>query len=193
MRKYLLTLALAGGFAFGPADAAEDPELEAFVAGSRAMVDESASSLKSALQAAIEEGGPTNAISVCNVKAPGIAGALSRHPQWRIGRTSHKVRNPNNAPDAWEAGVLEEFLQRAAAGESFSTMEKAERVEGSGGALYRFMKAIPVGDICLTCHGTDVVPDLKSKIDAYYPTDEATGFKMGELRGAFTITKAAQN
>ncbi len=51
------------------------------------------------------------------------------------------------------------------------------------------MKAIPMAaEPCAACHGTDVKPDVKSEIDKLYPQDQATGFKPGELRGAFTIS-----
>jgi len=78
---------------------------EAFVQESRAMIKAYAQALRDELQAAIEEGGPIHAISVCSDKAPTIADDLSQSPQWRIGRTSHKLRNPANAPDEWEGMV----------------------------------------------------------------------------------------
>ena len=162
---------------------------EAFVQESRAMIKAYAQALRDELQAAIEEGGPIHAISVCSDKAPTIADDLSQSPQWRIGRTSHKLRNPANAPDEWEAMVLDEFQRRAAAGEPIGGIERVEIIESDGGQTYRYMKAIPVGEVCLTCHGVDLDAELKAKIDAVYPEDQATGFALGELRGAFTVTK----
>lgn len=171
------------------ATAAEEPAREAFVQESRAMVKAFATSLTGELQAAIQEGGPGNAIAVCNTRAPEIARELSQPARWRIGRTSHKVRNPDNAPDDWEARVLAEFLERAAAGEDLKTMERVELIESDGGRTYRYMKAIPVGEVCLTCHGADIDPALMAEIEAFYPEDRATGFALGELRGAFTVSK----
>lgn len=171
------------------AAAGEDRDREAFVQESRAMVKAFATSLKGELQAAIKEGGPLNAIAVCNIRAPEIARDLSQPPQSRIGRTSHKVRNPDNAPDDWEAQVLAEFLERAAAGEDLKTMERVELIESDGGRTYRYMKAIPAGEVCLTCHGADIDPELMAEIEAFYPDDQATGFALGELRGAFTVSK----
>ena len=55
------------------------------------------------------------------------------------------------------------------------------------------MKAIPAGAVCLTCHGNDIDPELKAQIDAFYPEDRATGFKLGALRGAFTISREARD
>ena len=192
MKKHLFIQVFACLLVAGPALAGEDAGLDAFAKESRAMVKEFAGQLKGELQSAIASGGPIEAIAVCNVKAPEIAADLSEPGRWTIGRTSHKVRNPANAPDAWEAGVLEEFRQRAAAGESFERMEKAEVFEIGTGTVKRYMKAIPVGQVCLTCHGTDIDRELRAEIDSHYPSDQATGFALGELRGAFTITKIGQ-
>lgn len=193
MRKLLLLLLAFGILAPESLEAGEEAVLEAFVQESRVMVKAFAGNLKGELQAAITEGGPIHAIPVCNVKAPEIARELSKPVEWTVGRTSHKIRNAGNAPDEWEAMVLDEFLQRAAAGEKLDTMERAELVESTGSQTYRYMKAIPAGEICLTCHGSNIDPELKAKIDSFYPEDQATGFAFGELRGAFVVTKTPAN
>lgn len=203
MRKLVLLILAFGFLAFGflafgflafeSAQAGEAADLAAFARESRATVKAFAGNLKGELQAAMKEGGPSHAIPVCNVKAPEIARAMSKPPERIVGRTSHKVRNPANAPDAWEAMVLDEFRQRAAAGEDLKTMEKAALVQRNGRRTYRYMKAIPVGAICLTCHGSRIDPGLKARIDSLYPEDQATGFALGKLRGAFTITRIAED
>lgn len=175
------------------AHARADDALEAFVQDSRALVKAFAGELKGALQSAIKEGGPGHAIPVCNAEAPEIARRLSERPGWTVKRTSHRLRNPANAPDAWEAVVLDSFLERAAAGEALTALEHAEPVKSGGETAYRYMKAIPVGEVCLTCHGTAVEPALAAEIAAYYPEDRATGFVLGDLRGAFTITKTVED
>jgi hypothetical protein len=191
MRKLAVLLVTLGSLPFGQANADDDANLEAFVLESRAMVKAFATTLKSELMAAMEEGGPGQAVAVCNAIAPEIAADMSQSASWTIGRTSHRVRNPANAPDEWETMVLDGFMQRAQAGESLATMETVEVVESDGHETYRYMKAIPTGELCLTCHGTQIDPELKAQIDAIYPADQATGFELGELRGAFTITRTA--
>jgi len=193
MRSFVLLLLVFGLLTLESVNAVADSDREAFVQESRAMVKAFAGTLKGELQMAIKEGGPMRAIPVCYVKAPEIASDLSQPPQWTIGRTSHKLRNPDNAPDDWEATVLDEFLERAASGESLKSMERVELVESEGRQTYRYMKAIPVGEVCLTCHGSEIDPELKAEIDSFYPEDQATGFALGELRGAFTITKTPAN
>jgi hypothetical protein len=43
--------------------------------------------------------------------------------------------------------------------------------------------------VCLKCHG-DISknPKLAQKIATIYPNDKATGYKMGDLRGAIVVT-----
>ena len=181
----LLLLALGGE----DARAGEPQALEAFVQESRAKVKAYAQTLQGALKAALADGGPSAAIPVCNVEAPAIGQELSEPAGWSVGRTSYKLRNADNAPDRWEVGGLEAFLKQAVAGEDLKTMEHAEVVEQDGQTTYRYMKAIPVGQVCLACHGSEIDPAVKAQIDSFYPNDRATGYALGELRGAFTVSR----
>jgi hypothetical protein len=49
------------------------------------------------------------------------------------------------------------------------------------------MKAIPTGKVCLTCHGSNIKLNLRTRINELYPEDKAYGFEIGDIRGAFTI------
>ena len=171
------------------AAAASASSVEERVARSRQAVKEFAGKLKGELLAALEEGGPVSAVSVCSEKAPAIAGGISRDKGWEIGRTSLRIRNTENAPDSWERKTLESFEERRKSGEDLTKMEHSEVVTANGKSVFRYMKAIPVGKPCLTCHGKDIVPDLAAKLKELYPEDRATGFSLGEIRGAFTITQ----
>jgi hypothetical protein len=143
--------------------------------------------LLASLQKAMNAGGPVNAMSVCTTAAPKIAAEKSAAAQIRIRRTSLKLRQPKNAPDAWEQRQLQNFEARKAAGENPAAIEVGEFTEKSGRPVFRYMKAIPTTHICLNCHGTQLAPDVAKKLHALYPKDRATGFATGDLRGAFTI------
>ncbi|MDR9437413.1 MAG: DUF3365 domain-containing protein [Thiohalophilus sp.] len=156
---------------------------------SREAVQQFFGQLKGELQAGMKAGGPVNAIEVCSEKAPAIARDVSKKQGLQIGRTSLKPRNAGNAPDQWEEAVLREFEQRKAQGEHPKQMEKHEIVETDGQQRFRYMKAIPTGKLCLKCHGTDIDPAVSAKLEKLYPEDKATGFKQGDIRGAFTIIK----
>jgi len=156
---------------------------------SRQAVKQFFGQLKGELQAAMKAGGPVNAIEVCSEKAPAIARDVSKEKGLQIGRTSLKPRNPANAPDQWEKAVLKEFEQRKADGEHLKKMEKHEIVEQNGQQVFRYMKAIPTGELCLKCHGTQLDPAVSARLEKLYPEDRATGYSKGDLRGAFTIIK----
>lgn len=162
-------------------------EIQDRSAASRPVVQEFASTLQGALGKALQEGGPVNAIETCNKVASRIAQEQSAKHGWDIGRTSLKTRNDANAPDAWEKQVLQSFEERKAKDEDVAKMEHAEVVTEDGKQYFRYMKAIPTGELCLKCHGTEIDPEVKAKLDELYPNDKARGFKLGDIRGAFTI------
>jgi hypothetical protein len=51
------------------------------------------------------------------------------------------------------------------------------------------MKALPVKQPCLSCHGEkdNIAEPVQAKIKSLYPLDAATDFKLGDLRGAISI------
>ncbi len=146
--------------------------------------------LASELKAAMRSGGPEAAVSVCTERAPAITARISRERGWRVTRVSSRYRNPLlGMPDAWEARTLERFRERHAAGESYQGMSRGGRVEHEGRAYYRYMEAIPMKALCVSCHGPaeKLAPGVEASLAARYPHDRATGFAVGDLRGAFSI------
>ncbi len=141
--------------------------------------------LKSTLQSAIRQGGPVEGIHVCHEAAASIAQSLSKDG-WEVGRTSLKVRNPENAPDDWEREQLNAFAKSLSASVPPGPLEATQWNEDT--QTFRYMKAIKTGGVCTTCHGVNIAPPIKAAIGEHYPDDAATGFKKGDLRGAFTLT-----
>ncbi|MCK9238631.1 MAG: DUF3365 domain-containing protein [Thiopseudomonas sp.] len=141
-----------------------------------------AQDLMATVKQAKEDGGPVKAVAACQTLAPEIANQHST-ADWTIGRTSLKTRNRNNAPDAWERSVLANFAERAARGEDAKSISHAETVNGQ----FRMMKAIPIQEDCLGCHGTSIKPDITAALDEKYPDDQARGYAVGDIRGAFTL------
>lgn len=176
-----LALSLAG--APGPAPAPAD--LQACRAACQAL----GSRLMAALARALKEGGPAGAIGVCRDQAPALAAEVSRENGCTIRRTSLKIRNPKNAPDAWERHVLDTFAKEAALGKDPASLEFAEVVHEEGAPVLRYMKAITVAEPCLACHGRSLAPAVSAALSASYPEDKATGYKKGDLRGAFSVSK----
>lgn len=165
--------------------AAED-RVPDWVSEARTAAGALGSQLQQALQAAIAEGGPVAGIEVCRHQAPRIAETVSDE-QLHVGRTSQKVRNRDNAPDGWETRVMEDFERRLAAGKAPSEIETFA-IRNDGERRYgHWMKAIPTQPLCTACHGTDISPEVAEAIDKAYPDDQARGFSVGELRGAFSV------
>ncbi len=185
----LLSTLIAGAALIGTgANAADD--LAAREQAARAASGAFLQKLGGALKAEMHKGGPEQAILVCSDLAPQIAGEISRANGWEVTRVGTRVRNPMLAlPDAWESKVLADFETRAAKGEKYPDMTHGEVVDIGGAKHYRFMKAIPTQEACLMCHGkTEKIPDgIKAKLASVYPHDRATGYQVGDLRGAVSI------
>jgi len=148
-----------------------------------------AKELKAALVAALQAGGPVEAIEVCNMQALPIAKSISAQSGWTIKRTSLRLRNQANKPDEWEMATLLQFEQRKAAGENISTITQEKLVSQEGEMLYRYMQAIPTTGVCVSCHGDNLGGDIAEKLEELYPNDSATGFNLGDIRGAFSLQK----
>ena len=139
----------------------------------------------------IAQGGPASAVLACSDKAPKMARAASEQSGWNIRRVSLKNRNPKAVPDAWERATLEDFDRRAAAGENPANLEAFTVVDNGTNKGARFMKALPVQQVCLSCHGPadKLDPDVVAQLRALYPDDKGVGYSLKQIRGAMTIRK----
>lgn len=164
----------------------------AWLADARKVASTVPPKLLQVLSEEIANGGPESAIAVCSEKAPQMAKAASEQTGWAIRRVSLRNRNPKATPDAWERSALEEFDRRTAAGENTATLEKAEIVASGDKKEYRYMKALPVQQICLACHGAaqTLKPEVTAQLKKFYPDDKGVGYEAGQIRGAMTIRKA---
>jgi len=148
-----------------------------------------------AMKTEMKQNGPVAAIKVCTEMSPTIASEISRAKGWKVTRVGTRVRNPMlGMPDVWEQKVLANFQARADEGESLQSMSYSEWVDEPNGKAFRFMKAIGVKPVCLTCHGgpSDIPEPVKNILSERYPHDQATGYKQGDLRGAVSIKQPAK-
>ena len=65
--------------------------------------------LQNVLMKELRDGGPVQAISVCADTAQLLTGLVGEELGVSIKRVSGRVRNVNNAPDKYEATILEKF------------------------------------------------------------------------------------
>ena len=175
----------AAAAARAPTMADSDADLERARAAAQAF----STTLRGTLQAAMAEGGPVAAIEVCSVEAPRIAEAVMADHGVRIGRVAVPDRNRNagNVAADWTLATLEGF-QRAVDGGAEAGAQVAVIREGlPGGVSLRMMRGIATEAGCLTCHGSHLLPEVRDAIAGRYPGDRATGFAIGDLRGALWV------
>lgn len=146
-----------------------------------AEAKEALAPFKQELQAALRSGledGPENAIRVCRDLAPEIAARLSTE-RIRLGRSSDRVRNPDNAPEAW----MEPYLAAYAA-EGADLSPRSARLDGS---TVVYVEPIVMQPLCLNCHGSEVAAAVEEPLRALYPEDRARGYAVGDFRGIFWV------
>lgn len=173
------TLFLLGLLVALSATAQEDGRLEL----SRDAAAQLGQELTATLLSSLGSDGPVEAIEVCSVEASPIAERLSEQAGAQIGRTALRIRNPENAPDGVARDVMAAFARDLAEGASAPPEHFETRPDGSA----RYMSAIVAQPLCVTCHGSEIAPEVAAAIAEHYPADQATGFAVGDLRGAFIV------
>lgn len=138
--------------------------------------DALAAALLDKLTRVIMSSGPETAIAVCRDEAPKLAEKIGQERQVRIGRTSFRLRNPQNLPPAWAAEWIE------------SRAEEPRFAKSDQGDL-AILAPIRLKRECLMCHGAadQLAPAVVERLSSLYPQDQATGFAEGDLRGWFWI------
>jgi hypothetical protein len=125
----------------------------------------------------LSRGGPAGAVEVCRDVAQSVTDTASREQGVDSGRTSHRLRNPANAPRTWAREIV--------ASHAGTKAEDAGSYVADLGDRVGVLRPIGAIEMCTSCHGTDEALDplAREKIAAAYPGDEATGFAVGDLRG----------
>jgi len=190
----LLPLALAG--CSKSADQAGAPALppalsptvqQAAVQRGQAIASETFALLSSNLQAALQSGGISNALPFCSLAASPLTAGMAEKHGVTLRRVTHKARNPAGQADAVELGVLRSFEAALAT----STNPPPPLVTNLAAGQATFFAPIVLNkELCLKCHGEsgrDITAENLALIRSLYPNDEATGFQLGQLRGAWRI------
>lgn len=182
----LALIALLAGSAAGDltAQTSRPIDLETAPASVKAAVDrgnlavqELQKTLLGRLTGALGAGGPAAAVRVCRDDAQQLTAAIAEKHGLAIGRTSHRLRNPDNAPRPWAAGIVASHAGRPVADSRPVNLDLGGRV-----GLLR-----PIGtlDFCINCHGPreTVAAAIGDVLKSAYPADQAVGFAPGDLRG----------
>ncbi len=173
----ILMLVMSSASAAGETAMPGAGEREIAVARAIAAMDSLQAGLLHRLRAELERGGPQAAVAVCRDSAAVITARIARAEGLELGRTSHRLRNPANAPRDWARSTVAGAAGKKAAAESLHVFDLGERL----GVL----RPIGIASPCMNCHGSPemVQRAIGPALAATYPEDAAVGFAPGDLRG----------
>ena len=159
----------------------------ASLAQARAAADELGADLVTMLSGELKRGGPVAAIAVCADSAQ-VRTARHQSSGISVRRVGTRVRNAENAPDSVESAVLQVFADAIAVNRTMPDTAFATR-EADGQVVTHYMRAIRMQEFCLACHGPadSLSAAVKQVIATRYPNDQATGYRLGDLRGAISV------
>ncbi len=163
-------------------DPAFDAALKTGDNAAKALLKTLGGNLKKHLKA----GGPADALTFCSTKAADLTYAVDQKlgDKISVARITLKPRNPANEAQGADRNVLEALQTLKDNG-----VKLPHRFIRETADAYVYYKPLLINKgVCLKCHGTHIDKKLKTKIDAIYAADKATGYKMGDLRGAVKVT-----
>lgn len=160
------------------------------LATARQTADGLGHELMGLLLATLEREGPTAAIAYCSDSAQTRTAALNTATV-QVRRVTMQPRNLANAPDAFEEALLRQFTRQHAEGRL--PADTSVWVGGGADRELRYLRPIIVQQGCLACHGDPAgfAPAIRTALKRHYPDDRATGYAVGDFRGAISVRVAA--
>ena len=134
----------------------------------------------------LKANGPVDALEFCSVNAYNLTKKVSEKygKDIDVKRISLKPRNPANTPSNDEATILSSLDAMNKVG-----VKPHNVIQDKGDKVVVYKPLLIKKKACLICHGdVNKKPKLAKKIKEIYPNDKATGYKMGDLRGAIVVT-----
>lgn len=177
---FFAILGLSGACARSPSAASTQEALEIF--------DRFQTQLLLTLKSTIEANGAPAAITHCKTASPELEKQVSANG-WTVRRVSDRPRNPDHMPDGFEMRVIARWQEEMKSGRKIQQVAEIEK-----GRL-RVMRPIVIqADLCLRCHGQiqAMEPAVAKQLAEQYPADKAVGYSLGDLRGAFSASRAAE-
>ena len=162
-----------------PLDTVETEAVLRLEQGSKALVTTLMQRLMSAMG---EAGGMIEAVRVCADEAQELTAKVAAEQGMTLGRSSTRLRNPANSPPDWVDAWLTEHE-----GERAETVDVMQGIVEQGGKRYaRRVAPIEVQPLCVNCHGPGpgIPAEVRAVLSQRYPEDQATGYAVGDLRGA---------
>jgi mono/diheme cytochrome c family protein len=158
---------------------------EAYVERGKQQAMQTKAILGKKLMAAVNAGGPENAVAFCNVRAIPLTDSSSN--VLRVRRVSDRPRNPANAADSLQLVQMDEIRNDLDQGKT----DVFRLVDGK--EVFTGYYPITTNAFCLQCHGEkeiDINSATISALEALYPEDHAVGYAANQLRGIWVVTMA---
>lgn len=171
-----------------------DPAVAPAVAKAKVTIKSLVGTLLPAVTAAVEAGGPPQGVTLCNLQANPLTQQVLEQADpaiTAVKRTSLRVRNPANAPDAAEQAALDRVAAIIAGGkEPPPLLVQSLAAAPDHPAEIRVYRSMTVAPNCLACHGdpANFSPELRTALQAAYPDDAATGYAEGDWRGLIRVS-----
>jgi hypothetical protein len=140
---------------------------------------------KNLAEAIVKDGIP-GAIAFCSENALPLTASVGADSGATLRRASHQARNPKNRANATELEILNAFRDALKGGDA----PKPQLRKHVDGSVPFFAPIVLANPLCLKCHGApgqDIGGETLGALRKLYPQDEATGFKLGELRGLWRV------
>jgi hypothetical protein len=181
----LLVAALVGGCQSAPSPKEYrlnevPPSLAPTVADAESTIARLQRRLGARLKSEIESKGLVSAVAVCRDSAQLMTAETVERQGAGVaaGRTSHRLRNPGNAPRPWAQSYVAAVAPGAKAADFAPVVvDLGDRVG--------LLRPIETAALCVRCHGMadSLAADLAALLRESYPQDQALGFAEGDLRG----------
>jgi uncharacterized protein YdeI (BOF family) len=165
----------------------KDPELQKVLQTGKESTKVLLKTLGSNMKKNMKAGGPMQALDFCSKEAYNLTEKVNKElPKGvSVKRITLKYRNPANEPQADEKNVLEALAKLKEA----NVILPKQVVQKVDADTYKYYKPLVINKkVCLKCHGDIQNKKLEAEIAKRYPTDKATHYKMGDLRGAVVVT-----
>ena len=134
----------------------------------------------------LKANGPIDALQFCSQNAYNLTQKVSDEfgKDIDVKRISLKPRNPANTPSDEEAKILKKME------EAYKSSNKPKNlIVEKDDKVVVYKPLVIKKKACLICHGdVNKRPKLAKAIKDIYPADKATGYKMGDFRGAIVVT-----
>ncbi|MCP4344101.1 MAG: DUF3365 domain-containing protein [Desulfobacterales bacterium] len=112
-----------------------------------------------------------------------IASKFSENESLTLRQVSEKYRNPLNKPDDYESQIL---LKMKSDPEAWRNKASIKKFFKGNQSFIRYIKPLYITESCMGCHGNpNLIPNI---IKEKYRDDKATGFKIGDIRGALSVS-----